>query len=117
MTHLFAHLLAHHDTSVGTSFDSFGLAFDSSKHIIAKFCWGNGDNELELDLPSDGDDAVQLEQSEDDKQINCEICGNNKKAKKQLHCYSCINDIKCVEIDAKAKGKEAFLCFRKTKKI
>ena len=37
-------------------------------------------DKFERDLPSDGDDAVQLEQSEDEgsslhgKQINCEIC-------------------------------------------
>ena len=73
------------------------------------------DDKFELDLPSDGDDAVQLEQSEDEgsslhgKQINLEICATHQKGKKQIHCYTCINDIKCAEKDAKAQGKEAFL--------
>ena len=72
---------------------------------------------FELDLPSGGDDVVQLEQREDEKQISCEICGNNQKSTTQLHCYTFINDIKYAEKDAKAQGKEALLCFRKTKKL
>ena len=82
-----------------------------------------GDDKVELDFPSDVDNAVQFEQSEDEgsslhgKQIHCEICGKNQKATTPLHCYTCINDTKCAEKDAKAQAKEALLFVRKKKKI
>ena len=112
MTHLLAHLLT-----------LFAWRSTARKTSSQSFIGATGDVQFELDLQSDGDDAVQLEHSDDEgfslhgNQMNFEICGNNQKAKKQLHCYNCINDIKCAEKDAKAQGKDALLCFRKTKKI
>ena len=82
-----------------------------------------GDDKFELDLPSDGDGDVQLEQSEDEgfslhgKQINCEICGNKKLAKKQLHCYTCINDRNVQRKTQRASARKPFVVLGKRRRL